>query len=503
MAQLRTLLTNLTPLSRLLLVGSIVGTLVLTVLLMQLAGKPSYEQIAAGLNPADTGKVTAALDEKGITYELANNGTAVQVQADQIADARIALAEQGLPGRSQPGFELFDKQKLGSSEFQQQVTYQRALEGELSSTIQQVDGVTGAQVQLVLPEEELFASEQSPAKAAVLLGGAGEALDPAAVRGIAQLVSSSVKGLKDTNVTITDGSGQVLWPQAGAGDVATATAKQAAEARYSRQLEASLGAMLMQSIGPGKAVVKVAADLNADRATRDQLVYGKKAVPLSAETETEGLRGGGGAAAGATGAAANIPSYAAAGGAGNSNYKRSADKTEWAVDKTVTRTEIAPGKVNRLNVALMVDASVPRSELAGLRDAVAAAAGIDADRGDMLEVSSVDFAKLPEAPAPKASPIGPYVGYARWAGLGIGLLAFLFFVTRHLRRREREELADPVWLRELVTPRPLAALEAAGAAQPGIEAQLAQDPTVGRIREAAKSQPDRVAQQVRAWVHED
>src|SRR4029079_10661720 len=121
--------------------------------------------------------------------------------------ARIALAEKGLPGKGQPGFELFDKQKLGASAFQQKVTYQRGLEGQIASTIGQIQGVSGAQVSLVLPEDQLFSQDQTPATAAVPLSGSRTSLDPSAVRGIASLVFSSVKGLTPANVSITDASG--------------------------------------------------------------------------------------------------------------------------------------------------------------------------------------------------------------------------------------------------------------------------------------------------------
>jgi flagellar M-ring protein FliF len=483
--------------------ASVVGTLVLTFLLMQMAGAPSYDTVAAGLNPADTSKLTAALDEKGISYKISNNGTGIQVQADQMSDAKIALAEKGLPGQTQPGYELFDKQKLGSSDFQQQVTYQRALEGELARTIGQVNGIQGAQVQLVLPQEELFANEQSSAKAAVLLAGSADTVDASSIRGIANIVSSSVKGLKTENVTITDASGKMLWPNGNGDGELTSNVKQAAEARYNRELEATLGAMLAQSIGVGKSVVRVSSDLNVDRATKDELVYGKKAVPAESESETEGLEGGAAGGAGASGASANIPSYAAgANGGGSSNYDRKSKKTKWLVDKTVTRTVVAPGQVNRLNVALMVDASVPAAQLAGLKSAVASAAGINPDRGDVLSVSAVKFAKQPAPPAAAApSAMSKYMGYAKWAGLALALAAFMFFMTRHLKRREREDLADPVWLRELTTPRPLAALEASAGA-PKLE-EAAQEQQLRRVREAAQQQPDRIAQQVRAWMHED
>src|SRR5919112_2641442 len=177
---------------------STVAVLGVAFLLLRIASAPSYQLLSSGLDPAQTGKVTAALDAQGIGYELRNNGTALAVEKSQTAQARIALASAGLDSGSdnQPGFELFDKQKLGSSDFQQKVTYQRALEGQVAKTIEQVQGVNGAQVRLVLAEDQLFSDNETPATAAVLLANSSNQLDPGAVRGIAQLVSSSVKGLK-------------------------------------------------------------------------------------------------------------------------------------------------------------------------------------------------------------------------------------------------------------------------------------------------------------------
>src|SRR3954454_3127269 len=307
MAQLRTLVQNMTPKGRLMAGGSIVAVLVLAFLMMRMASAPTYSTVMAGIDPKQTGKITQALDAKGVKYEIRNNGTAIAVDKSQIADARIALAEKGLPTSAQPGMELFDKQKLGASDFQQQVTYQRALEGQLASTIGQIDGVGGATVQLVLPQDQLFEDKQSQAKAAVLLSGSGQSLQPGAVRGIAQLVSGSVDGLGLNQVSITDSTGQLLWPnQAGGasdGQMA-ATTKQAAEARYSQSVESKLNALLAQTVGPGKAQVQVNADLNMDEATKNQLIWGKKGVPLQTTKEDEQLQGGG-ASGGPAGAASN------------------------------------------------------------------------------------------------------------------------------------------------------------------------------------------------------
>src|SRR3954469_5804157 len=129
MAQVRSLLANLSPKGRLALAGSALGIVLVAFLLMRVAGAPSYNTVLTGLDPATTGKITSTLDAKGISYKLQNNGTALAVDSSKTAQARIALAEAGLPGTSQPGFsQVFDKQKLGTSDFQQQVAYQRGLE---------------------------------------------------------------------------------------------------------------------------------------------------------------------------------------------------------------------------------------------------------------------------------------------------------------------------------------------------------------------------------------
>src|SRR3954447_2432794 len=396
----RTLLANTTPKSKAVMAASAIGVLVLLLVMFKVASAPSYATMLTGLDPAETGKITAALDEKGVQYEIKNNGTALAVVKGQIPQARIALAEKGLPGKGQPGFELFDKQKLRASDFQQKGTHQRALEGQIASTIGQVQGVSGAQVSLVLPEDQLFSAEQSPATAAVLLSGSATNLDPSAVRGIASLVSSSVKGLKPQNVSITDASGQLMWPNADSSANGGGGNKLTAQTRYNASLQGSLDAMLAQTLGPGKAHVQVASDLNVDQSTLDKLTYAKKGVPLKTTDENERLRGGGSTAGGAAGSSSNLPSYAASGAGGsNSNYQRKSTQTDFGVDKTVQRTKVAAGQINRLSVGLVVDKSVPPAQVAQLKNAVSAAAGIDAKRGDVLNVSQVAFAK-PATTAP-------------------------------------------------------------------------------------------------------
>ena len=500
MAGIRSLLSNLTPRGRIVLAASVLGTVLLLFVMFRMATAPSWSTIVSGIDPADTGKMTAALDEKGISYELQNNGTAIAVEKSQVPQARIALAETGLTGGNKPGFELFDEQKLGASDFQQQVTYQRALEGEIARTVSQVDGVSAAQVQLTLPEDQLFAEESKPATAAVLLQTGANGLDSGAVRGIARLVASSVQGLDPKNVTITDQSGQLLWPtESGEGGL-TATTKQAAEARVERELEASLNALLLRTLGPDKGQVRVQADVNADEATESRLEYARRGTPIKRKTEREQLEGEGGGAGGRAGAEGNIPTYAQ-GAAGESNYERESEETEYGVNKTVTRRKIAPGAIEGLDVALVLDRSVPPADARAIEEAVAGAAGIDEERGDTLTVTQVDFADV-EEPA-GGSPIDKALAPAKWVALGLAMLVFLILVARHLRRREEDELGtQPIWLRELETPTTLAELEASeepGGYEPPTAPvnQLHED-----VETLAERDPDRVAQQLRAWMNE-
>ena len=497
--------------SKAMLGASALGILLVAFFMLRLASAPAYTTLAAGLDPAQTGQLTAALDDQGIAYELRGNGTALAVEKSQAAQARVALAAQGVAtggAGTQEGWKLFDEQKLGASDFQQKVNYQRALEGEIANKISSLQGVGGAQVQLVLPEDDLFADGATPATAAVMLGGTADALEPGAVRGIAQLVSSSVKDLKAANVTITDAAGQLLWPQgdmagdAGGGAGAT---RLAAEASYERQLEAKLTAMLGRTLGAGKAQVQVNADLNVDRTTRNELRYARRGVPLKTQTETERLRGGGATAGGTAGAAGNIPTYstATAGGGANSNYQRETESTDFGVDKTVSKTEVAPGTVDGLQVSLLLDSSVPQGAVGGLRNAVANAAGVDQQRGDTIEVSQLQFAKVPE---PKTGPVPTnLLGPLKWVGLGLVTLLFCFFMVRGLRKREREELANPAWLTTIEEPTPLAELEAAQPAPPSPAALPPRAPnaSMNALEQLMEREPERVAAQVKQWMRDE
>jgi flagellar M-ring protein FliF len=499
--------------------GATVGFILFIYLFLHLVSQPSYTTLVSGLNPSQTGKMTSTLSSAGVHYELQNNGTALAVQSNQTSQARVALAGADELGNNQPGFELFDKQSLGESNFQQQVTYQRALQGQLDETINSVQGVSGAQVELVLPssQNQVFGESQGASSAAVLLSGT-TSLDPTSVHGIAQLVTSSVPGLELSKVTITDASGQLLWPQAGGAAGGSGTNVQEVEQRYDQSMAASLDAMLAQTLGVGKAQVLVYANMNVNQTTQESLTYGKAGTPLAQSKSLETLTGTGTGAGGTTGTA-NLTAAAGAAG-GKSNYKHETTNSSLGVAKTVTHSTIAPGTVESQHVSVLLDHSVPAASLPAIREAITNAAGIQAKRGDTISIGQVAFAKPVTSAAAAASPLG----YAKYALIGIGALLFLFFTTRSLRRREKEAIAEPVWLRELEAPMRLSELERETAVRPpspamaGVAAGAgpndagngsgngsathSSDPIRRQVEQLADSDPDRVAQQLRDWMQE-
>jgi flagellar M-ring protein FliF len=508
------LASRLTPRGWLIAGAGAVAAILFVYLFVHTVSQPSYTTLVSGVNPSQTDKMTSTLSAQGITYQLQSNGTAIAVQANQASKARVALAGANLLGNAQPGFSLFEKQNLGESNFQQQVTYQRALQGQLEETIDSVQGVSGAQVELVLPssQNQIFGENQNASSAAVLLSGTSS-LSPNSVRGIAQLVSSSVSGLQLSKVTITGASGELLWPAAAGGAGGSGSEVQEAQQRYDQSMAASLDAMLAQTLGPGKAQVLVYANMNVDKTTKEALEYAKAGTPVQQSKSIETLSGTGTGAGGVTGTA-NLTNTATSASGGKSNFKHETTSSTLGVSKTVTHSTIAPGTVESQHVSVLLDKSVPAASLPAIREAITNAAGIQTKRGDTISIGQVAFAKPASAAA--ASPIGD----AKYALIGLGAILFLFFTTRSLRKRESETIEEPVWLRELEAPvrlseleresavRPTAVMAAAPASNGGSGSggdgggELGEQNIRQQVEQLAENDPDRVAQQLRTWMHE-
>ena len=343
-----------------------------------------------------------------------------------------------------------------------------------------------------------------------MLGNSADTLQPGAVRGMAQLASSAVKGLKSENVTITDSTGAVLWPSAdgGAGAGGGSSSKASAEARYARQAESSVNAMLAATLGPGKAQVKVNADLNMDETTEKELTYAAKGTPLKTSEETEKLEGGAAAAGGTAGTGSNVPTYSARNGNGsaNSNYER-ARRTPTTASTRRCATPRSPAARSTSSTSRCWSTSPSRRTVFNqLENTVGAAVGLDTARGDTISSAQMAFAK---AETPKAGPVPTtLLEPLKWVGLGLAALLFLFFMTRGMRKRESENLT-PAWLTEIEEPVSLAALEAR--TTPNYLDTAANDMLPPRVPDASLHQldqlmerePERVAAQVKAWMAED
>jgi flagellar M-ring protein FliF len=486
---------DLQPRQQMVLVGGFLVVLVSIFIFFTLITRTSWVIVESGLNPSDAPKVSESLSAAGIENQIVQGGTAIQVPEGQSDQARATAATTGSATSGQVGFELFDKNNLGATDLQQQVQYQRALEGEISRVIDNVDGVASSQVQLVLKEDQMFTVDGSPASASVLLQ-ADRPLEAAQIAGIAKLVQGAVPALKADAITITDQTGNILWPNSGSGG--GATSKAAAQARYGAEISQRLQSLISQSLGTGKSQVQVSADLNMDKTSTEQLKYGpKEGIPLTQAQQDENLNSTGGGGGGGAGTGANIPTYGTGGtGDGSTQYTNKKNDQTFGVDKTVTRTVVAEGAVNRLQVAVILDQDVPAATVTALQQTLAAAAGIDPQRGDTLSISQVQFAPIAAPTGP--GPLQAYGGYLRWLLLIVAALGFLFFVRRGLQRRESAEIdMEPSWLSDLESQSP-----SRPPSSPGMPSRNKSD-AQQQVEQMADQDPEQVAAQVRDWINND
>jgi len=502
---------NIEPRGQLTLVISFLLIAVTGYFLWSYATKPSYTAVQTNLNPADTNRVTQALASAGVTYKVVNGGTEVDVLSSQQSKASVALASKGVGPGNHASLADMSSLGLGATDFQQRVAFQRGLEGDISSQIEGIDGITAAQVQLVLPQDTLFQDQASAARASVLLTDNG-ALTASTVAGIAHMVSSSVQGLDPNDVTITDNLGQLLWPAdgVGAGGAVGATAKLTQQQAYDAQMAADINAMLARTLGPNKAEARVNAELDLNQVTNDSVTYDGTTVPLVVQKDDEKLAGGGAGASGAAGTGSNIPPVYqnGAGGTGGSgsNYTHKSGTTTNGANKTISHETVAPGTVEKQSVALLFDSSVKPPAITAIKNTVAGMVGLDPSRGDQITTASVPFTKVPDAAAASQGPLGvplSIMDIVKYVAGAIGSVVFLFLVRKNLKRREGEARhPEPTWLREISGHTPLAALE------PGmgdrIPAELIQQrQTVHRqAEEIVQKQPEHVAMQVQQWMNE-
>jgi flagellar M-ring protein FliF len=412
------------------------------------AAAPSWAPLYSGLPSTEAASVTQELDAMGVTYKL-EGGDTILVPRDAVYQTRLDLSAKGLPADGAPGYDLLDDQGITTSEFKQRVDYQRALEGELVRTIKAIEGVDDANVHLVLPEDDLFSDDPVRPTASVLVQTSGEgALSSGQVQSIVHLVASSVEGLQSTDVTVADHTGRMLAAPGEDGATALAgDARSGQTARFESGLARSIEDLITPITGTGRARVQVTADLDFDqRQTTSESFSDPNTAPVVNEvTSDETYTGTGDAVGGVLGPDA-LPVTDSEG----TDYTKAQAERTYAVDKVTEQVETAPGDVRRLSVAVLLDdeADVNVNQVTSL---VAAAAGIDTERGDRLEVTQMAFdaSALPEALPEADTGDGdgsPMLSLARVLGI-VGIIALVLLLAYRSARRStvaRYPLAIPL-----------------------------------------------------------
>ena len=478
-------------------------------LLVRWASQPSFVPLFANLPLAEAGRVADKLTADGVPYRLTNGGTAVEVSSADAARARVSLAKDGIPSSGRPGLELFDKPAWGMTDFTQQVTYRRALEGELERSIRSLQGVEEAQVHLALAQTSALRRLERPAEAAVVVKlRAGIALSAEAVRGIAYLVSSSVEQLSADRVAVLDDAGHILsMPADDSSGVGLSTRQLEMTRAVETQLAQKITDILAGVVGPGASKVQVSARLNFARVDRTVESYDPEGQVIQSEQKSE-----------------TTPGAALADG----ELPQSSSTNIFQNTRRIENTSAAVGDIQRLTVAVAVDErgsapapaaagaataaapTAPRPEritpetLARIESLVRDAVGLDSARGDRITVTAMPFQVslaaaglgVPAASAGmmnRALPLAERLARPVFGLIGI-LLTFLI-ASRLLRGTNVRAVAASA----VAAVAPLAAVPFLP--PPPLEL----DPSVQlkrRVAADSDQRPETAARVVRAWLAE-
>jgi flagellar M-ring protein FliF len=391
---------RLSQVQRTLLVGLVVLAAILIPLIFTWASTPSYAVAFSGMSEADAGQITQKLDAEGIPYQV-RGGTTILVPSDKVYSVRLEMATAGLPAGGNVGFEIFSGNTFGMTDFTQKVNYQRALEGELERTIGSLNSIEAVRVHIVTPEQTLLSQSQMPTTASVTVKTRpGSALDSGQVKAITHLLASSVEGMTPENVTVVDTNGNMLSTGLGDGTDAISgqsDSRRAAEAAYAADIEQRIKVLLDSALGPNRSVVKATVNMDwTQRETTSQIFDPTKSAVRSSEKINESSTTNGGTTGGVPGSASNLPTAAATASAstsGASTYTHSQDTINYEVSSTSSKEVSSPGQLQRISLSVLVDGVTDTKQLDTLQKVIAAAAGIDTARGDVLAVQSLSFDK--------------------------------------------------------------------------------------------------------------
>ena len=484
--------------------------------------KPDYRVLLSNYSDRDGGAIISSLQQMNVPYQFADGGGAILVPAERVHDARLKLASQGLPKGGNVGFELMENQKLGVSQFLEQVNFQRAMEGELARTINSISVVQSVRVHLAIPKPSVFVRDKEKPTASVLLNlHPGRSMDRQQVSAILHLVSSSVPELTAQNVTVVDQNGNLLSsPESQAGN----RQLDPAQLKYVQDLQDSIvrriESILTPMVGPGNVRAEASAEVDFSHVEQAAETYKPNATPDASAIRSQHINESGGSeppkAGGIPGAASNqaaaTPAAAAASAAPTATQK---DNTiNYEVDKTVRYVQQSSGSIKRLTVAVLVNhkqetdaegkvktRALSEDEKTQIGNLVKDAMGFNKERGDSLNVTNSVFAEAPRQVIPEEPFWKPYatLGTAKSAGqyaLSAAVLLYLFFaVLRPLMKRALSAPGAPA--------------KAAGAPAPGAPPTPTQRPaTAGgyaenlqSAKQMATQEPKVVANVVKGWVN--
>jgi len=503
-----------------------------------------YQVLFSNLSAEDASTVVEALRAARVPHRLADGGQ-VLVPAAQVHEWRLKLASQGVPSGGAVGFEIFDKNSFGLTDFSQRLNFQRALQGELARTISQLKEVQQARVHLALPSPRVFSSQEKPPSASVVLRlKPGGALRADQVRGIVNLVSASVENLSPDRVTVIDATGRVLanGPERGVGMTGN---HYDARGAVEQDVERRVQSLLDPIVGAGRSAVRVSALLNFDQIERTKEQFDPKPLPRSQTKSTESTEGQTTQPPPPAPPPTPVPEGSKAAPppppppptqTSSTKTQRDNEQTTWEIARTVEKVVVAPGQTDRLSIAVLLDVPTldgkrtPRSdeEIDRIKRLVASAAGVRTDR-DELEVLQVPFdpnyadgtpGKPGTAPANgTVTRPWPWTIIAAVSAVLVVLVAFALWRASRRRRAILGAVTAAIGARDPRAELPTPAGAMAGAASVDAAAiaagPIAAEPVTPleiktkfpekevlkeRVLAAAREHPEEIAQILRAWI---
>ncbi|ADC89287.1 flagellar M-ring protein FliF [Thermocrinis albus DSM 14484] len=484
--ELKTKIEQLSTKQKLILSGAVAAGLISLLLMVLLASSARYVPLYSGLSQEDMSAVLSELEKEGVPYKLGGDGRSVLVPEDKVRDIRLKLAAKGIPSKGVVGYEIFDKSNFAVSDFQNQVNFKRAVEGELAKTIMRIQGVEEAKVNIGMPQRSIFVREEEQPTASVLVRlKPGYELSPEQVKAIRNLVALSVPRLDPKNVVVIDDRGRDLTSLLGE-EMDLTERELRIKREYEEQVEKKLQKILEEALGVGNVKVRVSADIDLTRRESKEEIYDPDMTAVvSQQKKKERVLGG--TLGGVPGTASNIPPATGVGAGGQTLSERTETITNYEVSKKQIYTEEPLVKVRRLSVGVVVNSQLKNVNLDSIRELVQTAAGIDQRRGDTISVVAVPFHRptLGEEKA-KERVYWPYI-------VGGVLIASLlvFSLLVFMRRRKQVPLPTPP---TAVPPVPETMVTEE------IRVKAKEVASLEAVAELAKQEPQKVAKIIKSWL---